>query len=101
MGRLLGYLFELFLLLLIAGVLGRALRHLFGTARIHFWSMTGASGGNKAPEARRGETGRDPVCGMFVSTELSHQLTQGTETLHFCSRKCLEQYQKGSTDAHK
>ena len=37
---------------------------------------------------------RDPVCGMFVSTELSHQLRRGTDTLHFCSRECLEKYQK-------
>jgi YHS domain-containing protein len=42
----------------------------------------------------RGETARDPVCGMFVSTELSHRLTRGKETLHFCSRECLERYEK-------
>ncbi|MGA2983181.1 MAG: hypothetical protein ABSG32_05170 [Terriglobia bacterium] len=37
---------------------------------------------------------RDPVCGMFVSTELSQQLTRGADTLHFCSRECLDKYQK-------
>jgi len=39
---------------------------------------------------------RDPMCGMFVSTELSQQLTWGEDTLHFCSRECLEKYQKGA-----
>jgi YHS domain-containing protein len=39
---------------------------------------------------------RDPVCGMFVSTELSQQLKRGTGTLHFCSRECLEKYAKGA-----
>lgn len=42
----------------------------------------------------KGQTARDPVCGMFVSTELSHKLNDGGLTLHFCSRECLEQYQK-------
>jgi YHS domain-containing protein len=43
---------------------------------------------------RIGKTERDPICGMFVSTELSHRLVRGSETLHFCSRECLERYQK-------
>jgi YHS domain-containing protein len=43
---------------------------------------------------RIGKTERDPVCGMFVSTELSHRLVRGSETLHFCSHECLERYQK-------
>lgn len=42
---------------------------------------------------RGGETARDPVCGMFVSTELSHKLPRGAQTLHFCSKECLERYQ--------
>jgi YHS domain-containing protein len=101
MGRLLGYVLELLLLFLLAEVLRRTLRQLFGTTRIHFWSTPGAPGRDSASETRRGETARDPICGMFVSTELSHQLTQGTQTLHFCSRECLERYQKDLENAHK
>ncbi len=41
-----------------------------------------------------GRTVRDPVCGMFVSTEVSHRLVQGKEVLHFCSEDCLEKYEK-------
>ncbi len=37
---------------------------------------------------------RDPVCGMFVSTEVSHRLVQGTQVLHFCSEDCREKYEK-------
>jgi YHS domain-containing protein len=37
---------------------------------------------------------RDPVCGMFVSTELSQQLRRGMDTVHFCSRECMEKYKK-------
>jgi YHS domain-containing protein len=44
--------------------------------------------------AHRGEMARDPVCGIFVSTELSHRLKRNSETLHFCSPECMEKYQK-------
>ena len=49
---------------------------------------------NRKAQAAKGRTARDPVCGMFVSTEVSHRLVQGGETLHFCSQDCLEQYEK-------
>jgi len=91
--RLLFYLLEVAFIFLFVRLLGRALQLLFGTPRVHFWTSTGAPR-RSAPEVRPGETARDPVCGMFVSTELSHQLTQGNQTLHFCSRECLERYQK-------
>jgi YHS domain-containing protein len=37
---------------------------------------------------------RDPVCGMFVSTELSRRLNRGGQTLHFCSDECLEKFRR-------
>jgi YHS domain-containing protein len=43
-----------------------------------------------------GETARDPECGMFVSTELSHRLQWKGQVLHFCSEQCLEKYQQRS-----
>ena len=45
------------------------------------------------PSEVHGEAARDPVCGMFVSTELSHRLEIGGRTLHFCSDECLQKYQ--------
>jgi YHS domain-containing protein len=51
------------------------------------------------PATRVGEMGRDPVCGMFVSTELSQKLRVGGNTIHFCSRECMDKYQKGSAHA--
>lgn len=98
MARLLLYLCEVVIVLLFVRLLGRALQQFFGTPRVHFWTSTGASR-QSSPEIHPGETVRDPVCGMFVSTELSHQLTQGTQTLHFCSQECLERYQKESAHA--
>lgn len=91
--RILFYLLEVAIIFLFVRFLGRALQQLFGTSRIHFRVSTGTPR-QSAPEVHQGETARDPVCGMFVSTELSHRLTQGTQTLHFCSRECLERYQK-------
>jgi YHS domain-containing protein len=53
-----------------------------------------ASKSRRGEQAAKGRTARDPICGMFVSTEVSHRLVQGGETLHFCSQDCLEQYEK-------
>jgi len=50
-------------------------------------------------EAAQGRTARDPVCGMFVSTEVSHRLVQGKEVLHFCSKHCLDSYEKRAAKA--
>ncbi|HEV2299857.1 MAG TPA: hypothetical protein VGR72_15225 [Candidatus Acidoferrales bacterium] len=38
---------------------------------------------------------RDPVCGSYIAEEISHPWEQGSETLHFCSRECLEHYRAG------
>ena len=38
---------------------------------------------------------RDPVCGSYVAEEISYPWEQGKETLHFCSRECMEHYRAG------
>ncbi|HEX5413337.1 MAG TPA: hypothetical protein VFZ27_15910 [Terriglobia bacterium] len=48
------------------------------------------------PKAAQGHTARDPVCGMFVSTEVSHRLEENGRVLHFCSKNCMENYEKGN-----
>lgn len=98
MVRLLVYLFDLIVALLFGWMLNRILRHLFGKPQVYFRRARGASSVGDLPTVR-GEAARDPVCGMFVSTELSHRLTRGDQTLHFCSRECLERYKKNSGHA--
>ena len=52
-------------------------------------------GGQKASASgTQGRTARDPVCGMFVSTEVSHRLVEDGQVLHFCSKKCMDSYEK-------
>jgi YHS domain-containing protein len=94
MGRLLSYFVELIFFIVVAKMLGRALQGLFSPSlpRREGRAVEGDPGNSS--RMRVGETKRDPVCGMFVSTELSHRLARGSETLHFCSRECLERYQK-------
>ena len=99
MGRILLYLFELLMLFLFLRYLWRAVRSAFRNPGAHFRAYTHSSWQRNVPESRRGEMVRDPVCGMFVSTELSHKLRQGSQTLHFCSRECLERYQKDTVNA--
>jgi YHS domain-containing protein len=52
-----------------------------------------------APMQHRGEVERDPVCGMFVSTEVSEKLIVGANTYHFCSRECMSKYEKSAQNA--
>ena len=97
MTRILVFLFNLVFVVILGWILNHVLRRLFGTP---------PDSGNsrrvpRADSARviEGQTARDPVCGMFVSTELSHRLTRGKETLHFCSRECLERFQKNQSQS--
>ncbi len=93
--RLLAYLFDVFIAFVFAKVLSKAFQSLTGgRQRAGFKTPPAASPAD--PRVHSGQTVRDPVCGMFVSTEVSHQLKAGDATLHFCSRECLERYQKES-----
>ena len=98
MFALLEYLFDLLVVIIIGGLLTRAMKSLFRTPP----ASPGGSPGGRSPRGETmhsGETARDPVCGMFVSTELSHKLERGDQTIHFCSQECLERYQKNAAHA--
>ena len=55
---------------------------------------------NSGPERVRVEPSaakelfRDPVCGTYVAEDISYFCEQGKQTLHFCSRDCMEHYQR-------
>jgi YHS domain-containing protein len=94
MGRLLSYFVELVFVIVVAKMLGRALQGLFSPSPPRREDRAVEGEPRNSSPMRIGKTERDPVCGMFVSTELSHRLVRGSETLHFCSHECLERYQK-------
>jgi YHS domain-containing protein len=98
MGRLISYFVELVFLIVISKMLGRAMQGLFGPSPPRRENHAEGGGPRDSAQMRTGKTERDPVCGMFVSTEVSHRLVRGSETLHFCSHECLEQYQKGKAN---
>ena len=94
--RLLFYLVDL----LFAALAWRALARLFQSflrppgaspSSSRTWNSSRNAG---SPRTVQGQTARDPVCGMFVSTELSHRLERNGKILHFCSPECLEHYRK-------
>jgi len=69
----------------IRGILGGAPRSANSSRR----------GGKKGTGGvTQGRTARDPVCGMFVSTEVSHRLVEDGHVVHFCSKSCMENYEK-------
>ena len=96
--RLLAYLFDLVIIVIIGRLLNWIFRTAFGTPNSQTADplRAGREGSESMP---KGQTARDPVCGMFVSTELSHKLNDGGQTLHFCSRECLERFQKKPVSA--
>ncbi len=94
MARLLAYLVEIVVLLLVLRRLLGGLLVLLGRRQTRVWTGRSGSTERSAKEVVGGQTARDPVCGMFVSTELSTILTLDGQTFHFCSRECLERYQK-------
>ena len=97
MTRILVFLFNLVFVVILGWILNHVLRRLLGTS-------PGSGNSRRVPRSDsarviEGQTARDPVCGMFVSTELSQRLTRGKETLHFCSRDCLERFQKNQSQS--
>jgi YHS domain-containing protein len=83
------------LVLFLLGIV-RKIGSLFSSPRTQVRTSGGRPATPPSAAPHRGEMARDPVCGMFVSTELSQQLRRGSDTLHFCSHQCLEKYQKDS-----
>ena len=98
MARLLDIIFDLILVAVVARVLSSVVRSFFASGRIRF--SHSAPGPRQQGQRRpvQGEAVRDPVCGMFVSTELAHRLNWQGKVLHFCSEECLEQYRKRAPD---
>jgi len=43
-----------------------------------------------------GELKKDPVCGTFVSVDVSVTKRVGGETVHFCSAACRDKYRAAS-----
>jgi len=97
MVRLLVYLFNLVIVILIGWIVSRIMQQFLGPRRNPRGRERSVPRRDQEP-ALRGEMARDPVCGMFVSTELSHRLERRGETLHFCSPACRDRFQ--SEDGH-
>ncbi len=99
MVRLIAYLLDVIAAVVLVRLVGRVLNRLFGVPKDYFWSSQSAAPRSGPSQPLQGVTARDPVCGMFVSTELSHRLTRGRDILHFCSRECLERYEKSAPNS--
>ena len=90
MGEFLGSLLDAIFALMMLRMLYGALRQFIAPRRPNRDARTSSTGPQTAGAG--GQMVRDPECGMFVSTDLSHRLRRGGETLHFCSEGCLEKY---------
>ncbi|MGH9359038.1 MAG: YHS domain-containing protein [Terriglobia bacterium] len=97
MARLLDIILDLVIAAVVARVLAPAVRSLFGPTRPHFSHPPFSSRPEEQKQAMHGEAVRDPVCGMFVSTELAHRLEWRGQIHYFCSKECLERYRNDAS----
>jgi YHS domain-containing protein len=91
MAEFIGYLFDAIFLFATVRMLYGALRHVLAPRMAPHRPQSRAEAAREA-SGGQGEMVRDPVCGMFVSTELSHRLKRQGQTFHFCSEQCLQKY---------
>lgn len=91
MVRLLIYVFNVVFVVVMGWIVSRILQQVLGGGK----SRAGGPNTIRTPPRQvvHGETARDPVCGMFVSTEVSHRLDRDGKMLHFCSPECLKKFQ--------
>jgi YHS domain-containing protein len=96
--RLLEAIMDLVFMIGMVYAISRTIRGILGDTRRNP-NGRGPAGQKAPPRAAQGRTARDPVCGMFVSTEVSHRLVEGGNVLHFCSKNCMESYEKNKARA--
>jgi YHS domain-containing protein len=83
----------IFMIAVVYAIL-KTIRGILGGARKGVSGRPASGPKSATPNAPQGRTARDPVCGMFVSTEVSHRLVEDGQVLHFCSKNCKESYEK-------
>lgn len=91
MGAFIDYLMEVIFFVAVLRMVYSALRGFFAPRQAK--SDPRARPAAAPPGGSGGEMVRDPECGMFVSTELSHPLQWKGQVLHFCCEQCLQKYQ--------
>ena len=92
MGRLFSYFLQIILIFFLLRLVWGLARRFLGKAQAAFRTRREPSDTERF--TTRGKTFRDPVCGAFVSPELSHRLKRGDETFHFCSPECRGRFQE-------
>ncbi|HEV2315740.1 MAG TPA: hypothetical protein VGR94_10570 [Candidatus Acidoferrales bacterium] len=89
LGRIFRFLIWLIVTAGIAWVMKKAVDR---ASRRH--SYGGHEPARVPPRAAAKELFRDPVCGTYVAEDISYLYEQDKQTLHFCSRNCMENYQR-------
>jgi YHS domain-containing protein len=87
-----GFLARILRFILFVVIIGWLGRLLFG------WLLrrnrpAGTPAAPAAPQKR--PLHRDPVCGTWVSAEISHKLEQAGQVHHFCSAECRARFLSG------
>lgn len=90
LGRFFRYIFWLVFTAGIAWLVKKAFERAAAQAQTHGARERECLDTQPAPKALF----RDPVCGTYIAEDISYCYQQGSETLHFCSRDCLDHYHR-------
>ena len=89
---MLAFLFKLARIIFIVVIVRYVVHWLFFRDRSPLPSRTHGGMDSQASRTVVGEARRDPVCGTFVSTELSVKALVGGQEHHFCSSECRDKW---------
>jgi YHS domain-containing protein len=84
-----GFFLRFFLIILALWFLRRALGFLLGAGRPEDNQQRQPNAGAK------GDTVRDPVCGMYMDPRVAVRVDEGRGSFYFCSNECKEKFLAG------
>ena len=84
------FIVELLFPLLVIFVIRAVLKNIIATFQATRSPQRAAQ--QPPPVQSGGELKRDPVCGTYVSTDVSVTRTVNGKVVHFCSKECREKY---------
>jgi len=83
------------LYLLLTVLVLTLLRAIIGVVSKALTSQLQPNTGQPGRERSGGQLRRDPVCGAYVSEDVSTKKTVGNKTFYFCSPACRDKHQTG------
>ena len=92
-----GFLLRAIVIVVLISLVRFVLFRLFGVGRRRASPEASANRFRNQPRTIAGKMVKDPQCGIYVASELALPVRSGAATLHFCSRRCRDEYLESRT----